>query len=227
MIAVSEPYANQDEAIRVATLLENSTLVVTDKRVETLEEAPPLPYTTATLLEDATTYLRCDADQIMHLAQLLFEGVELYGSPTGLITYHRTDSTFVAPEAQVQAKKVIVELFGKNSLPGHPHITGIVPPNSEQRFGITNLRQGTHLSSLWASIFKRYRPNQQSSINNHKFQQSHEAIRPTSPKRQPDSLVGVLGEEELALYRLIWERFIASQMKAASYRATIVDLEAV
>jgi DNA topoisomerase-1 len=225
VIAVSEHYTRQAEAIQAAVFLENSSLVVTDKRVEILEETPPSPYTTATLLEDATTRLKCDADQIMHLAQLLFEGIDLNGSPpTGLITYHRTDSLFIAPEAQVEARKVIVELFGKSALPEHLPMPIVIPPDIEQRSGISNQPQGTRLTSLLAFINIRFSPNHKSSINN---QQSHEAIRPTSPKRLPDSLVGVLDENELALYRLIWGRFIASQMKAARYRVTTVELEAV
>ena len=224
MIAVSEPYTSQAEAIQAAVFLENSSLVVTDKRVEILEEAPPPPYTTATLLEDATTRLKCDADRIMHLAQLLFEGVELHGSPTGLITYHRTDSIFIAPEAKHEARIVIGKLFGKSALPERLPMLVVSPPKNEQRSGISNQRQGIQLTPLWTLLFKRCLLNQQSSISN---QQSHEAIRPTSLKRQPDSLVGVLGENELALYRLIWERFIASQMKAARYLVTIIDLEAV
>jgi DNA topoisomerase-1 len=45
-------------------------------------------------------------------------------------------------------------------------------------------------------------------------QEAHESIRPTSFKRDPDSLAGSLKPEELRLYRLIWQRAIASQMAA-------------
>ena len=86
---------------------------MTGKHVEIIEEAPPQPYTTATLLEDATTRLNCSADQVMRLAQLLFEGIELYGAHTGLITYHRTDSILIALEAQVEAREVIAKLVWK------------------------------------------------------------------------------------------------------------------
>jgi DNA topoisomerase-1 len=226
VIAVSKPYSSQDEGFQAAEFLENSTLVVTAKRVEILEETPPSPYTTATLLEDANTRLNFDADRVMHLAQLLFEGVELYGTPTGLITYHRTDSLFIAPEAQVEARKEIAELFGKSALPERLPMPEVTPPEMTKRSGISDWHQNTCFAKSLVTLFKRYRPNQQSSISNHKFQQSHEAIRPTSPKRLPDSLVGVLDENELVLYRLIWERFIASQMKAARYRVTTVELEA-
>ena len=55
---------------------------------------------------------------------------------------------------------------------------------------------------------------------------AHEAIRPTSAARLPDSLASHLDDDALALYRLIWERFIASQMKPTRYRLTTVELEA-
>jgi DNA topoisomerase-1 len=57
-------------------------------------------------------------------------------------------------------------------------------------------------------------------------QDAHEAIRPTSVERTPESLSGVLKRDELRLYTLIWERFVASQMAAAIYDQTSVDISA-
>jgi len=57
-------------------------------------------------------------------------------------------------------------------------------------------------------------------------QDAHEAIRPTSVARTPASLAGVLKRDELRLYQLIWERFVASQMAAAIYDQTSVDIAA-
>jgi DNA topoisomerase-1 len=57
-------------------------------------------------------------------------------------------------------------------------------------------------------------------------QDAHEAIRPTSVTRTPDSLARILKRDELKLYQLIWERFVASQMAAAVYDQTAVDIEA-
>jgi len=57
-------------------------------------------------------------------------------------------------------------------------------------------------------------------------QDAHEAIRPTSVDRTPDSLSGFLKRDELRLYQLIWERFVASQMAPAVYDQTTVDIEA-
>jgi DNA topoisomerase I len=57
-------------------------------------------------------------------------------------------------------------------------------------------------------------------------QEAHEAIRPTSFARDPDSLGGQLGRDELRLYRLIWQRAVASQMAPKEQETTSVDLEA-
>jgi DNA topoisomerase-1 len=57
-------------------------------------------------------------------------------------------------------------------------------------------------------------------------QDAHEAIRPTYLDRDPESVKRFLGKDELALYRLIWNRFVASQMLPAVYDETIVDIGA-
>jgi len=57
-------------------------------------------------------------------------------------------------------------------------------------------------------------------------QEAHESIRPTSFRRDPDSLAAHLKPEELRLYRLIWQRALASQMEAKELETTTVDLSA-
>ncbi len=57
-------------------------------------------------------------------------------------------------------------------------------------------------------------------------QDAHEAIRPTDVNRTPDSLASKLGPDELKLYRLIWQRFVASQMTAAIFDQTTIDIKA-
>jgi DNA topoisomerase-1 len=56
-------------------------------------------------------------------------------------------------------------------------------------------------------------------------QEAHEAIRPTSAARTPASLKKFLDKDQFRLYELIWQRFVASQMKDAIYDATSVDIE--
>jgi DNA topoisomerase-1 len=55
-------------------------------------------------------------------------------------------------------------------------------------------------------------------------QDAHEAIRPTYLDRDPEEVKRFLGKDEYALYKLIWNRFVASQMKPAVYDETVVDV---
>jgi len=55
-------------------------------------------------------------------------------------------------------------------------------------------------------------------------QEAHESIRPTSFQRDPDSLAGLLAADELRLYRLIWQRALASQMAAKELETTTIEL---
>jgi DNA topoisomerase I len=57
-------------------------------------------------------------------------------------------------------------------------------------------------------------------------QDAHEAIRPTEVARTPDSLARYLKPDELKLYRLIWQRFVASQMMPAIFDQTTIDIQA-
>lgn len=81
--------------------LELEVLTV-EKIQKTIQPLPP--YTTDTLLEDATSFLKIPASDVMKLAQTLFE--------CGLITYHRTDSTRVSPQGLKVAKDYILDKYG-------------------------------------------------------------------------------------------------------------------
>jgi DNA topoisomerase-1 len=57
-------------------------------------------------------------------------------------------------------------------------------------------------------------------------QDAHEAIRPTSVAFTPESIRRYLSDEQFRLYRMIWQRFVASQMTQAVFDQTTVDIEA-
>ena len=210
-------FADQRSAEDAAVTLAGGELIVMDKQTEIVEEPPPPPYDTATLLEDSATFLQWKAEKTMQIAQALFEGIELHDAHFGLITYHRTDSQRVAPEAQAVARMVITRLHGKEALPSMPIL-------SLSDGGRVNLSPSP---SRLVNLFQRFgllRPSK-SQPEPDTGESAHEAIRPTSPERLPDSLRANLDDDHLALYRLVWERFIASQMKGAKYRVTTVELE--
>ncbi len=56
-------------------------------------------------------------------------------------------------------------------------------------------------------------------------QDAHEAIRPTSALRTPDSIKDSLSRDQYRLYKLIWERFVASQMSSAEYMTLSADIQ--
>ena len=58
-------------------------------------------------------------------------------------------------------------------------------------------------------------------------QDAHEAIRPTSASRHPDAIKKYLQEDEYKVYKLIWQRFVASQMNPAIFDQTTVDIDAI
>src|ERR1700726_4663707 len=57
-------------------------------------------------------------------------------------------------------------------------------------------------------------------------QAAHEAIRPTSAARHPEQVKQYLQEDEFKVYKLIWQRFVASQMNPAVFDQTTVDIDA-
>jgi len=57
-------------------------------------------------------------------------------------------------------------------------------------------------------------------------QDAHEAIRPTDATRNPDSIKRYLSPDEFKLYKLIWQRFVASQMTPAVFDQTTIDISA-
>lgn len=102
---------------------------------------------------------------------------------------------------------------------------------------ITYMRtDSTHLSGEALSSVREYiratfgasylpeKPNFFGSSNK-SAQEAHEAIRPTDVRRTPDSVAKNLTEEQLKLYRLIWNRFVACQMTPARFDATTALLE--
>ncbi len=73
----------------------------------------------------------------------------------------------------------------------------------------------------------QYRPDTPNVYKSKKdAQDAHEAIRPTSSMRAPDAVAQYLAEDQLKLYRLIWMRFVASQMRPALFDQTTIDVHA-
>ena len=148
---------------------------------------PTPPFITSRLQQEASRKLGFSPSRTMRIAQRLYEGIELgTEGAVGLITYMRTDSTRISPEAIASARAFIGEKFGAPYLP--------------EKAVVYATKKGA--------------------------QDAHEAIRPTSMTYPPDRFASSLAKDELALYTLIWNRFVASQMTPAVFDSTSVEISA-
>ena len=78
------------------------------------------------------------------------------------------------------------------------------------------------------TLGKQYLPESPNMYKGKKdAQDAHEAIRPTDAARTPESIAKYLSDEQLKLYRLIWQRFVASQMTPAVFDVTTAKIAAV
>ncbi|HUP52978.1 MAG TPA: type I DNA topoisomerase [Longimicrobiales bacterium] len=98
---------------------------VTDVKRRERRKNPSAPFTTSTLQQEAAKRLRFSARQTMSNAQRLYEGQAIGDrGQVGLITYMRTDSTRVSPEAVAQARRWIEAEFGEEYMPKSPRLYG-------------------------------------------------------------------------------------------------------
>ena len=112
---------NRDDAEAIVQALEDALYWVEKVEQKRKQRRPWPPFTTSTLQQAAAKSLGSPPKVTMKTAQQLYEGVSLgeEGS-VGLITYMRTDSTYVAPEAQAAAREVITRYWGEEYLPSKP-----------------------------------------------------------------------------------------------------------
>lgn len=92
-------------------------LLITKVDKKKRKRNPSPPFTTSTLQQEASRKLGFGAQRTMRIAQQLYEGVELDGESTGLITYMRTDSVNLAQEALEEIREFIAERYGKDNVP--------------------------------------------------------------------------------------------------------------
>ncbi len=178
----------KEETDAVLSRLENAVYTVASVKKGTRTKSPAAPFSTSTLLQDASSRLGFQSRRTMSVAQELYEGIEVEGlGAVGLITYMRTDSLRISDEARAAAKSFILENYGESYIPKTP---------------------------------KTYK-SKDSNI-----QDAHEAIRPTMPDLTPEKAKASLTSDQYKLYKLIWSRFIASQMADCVLDTTACSIEA-
>ncbi len=178
--------ANKDELDKVLSDLKGESYVVGKVVKKVAKSHAPAPFITSSMQQDALNKLGMNLKQTSAAAQALYEGVNIGGEHIALITYIRTDSTRVSPDAQKAAREFIAKKFGEKFVPAKPNI---------------------YASKKSA-------------------QDAHEAIRPITLDRTPESLKSTLSPENYKLYKLIYERFLASQMSDAEYNTVNAEINA-
>ncbi|MFA5250006.1 MAG: type I DNA topoisomerase [Parachlamydiales bacterium] len=177
--------ANERQAEKLSARLKKADLSV--EKVERKEKSrhPVPPFITSTLQQEAARHFGYAVSRTMSIAQSLYEGVDMGDEGTeGLITYMRTDSVQVTPEAVHSARAFIKKHFGEQYVPKEP----------------------------------RFYASKKSA------QEAHEAIRPTSLDRPPEKLKRYLTTDQYKIYRLVWQRFLSSQMESAIYDTVSADI---
>ena len=178
---------SKEEAELVLADLKDADFVVAGVKRAISPSHAPAPFITSTMQQEAQNKLSMNLKTISAVAQTLYEGVDVQGEgKVALVTYIRTDSVRVSPDAQKSALAYIGELYGKDYVPEKPN------------------------------VFKSKKS----------AQDAHEAIRPISLDRTPESIKGKVQPNQYKLYKLIYQRFLASQMADAKYATVAVDIEA-
>ena len=108
---------NEAEAMAAKDAIETGRFKVNRIESKPGQRNPSAPFTTSTLQQEAARKLGFNAKRTMQIAQLLYQGIEIDGEATGLITYMRTDGTQIAPEAVNETRDVIKADFGPDYLP--------------------------------------------------------------------------------------------------------------
>lgn len=100
--------------------IEAANFTVSTVEAKPARRNPHAPFTTSTLQQEASRKLGFAPAHTMRIAQRLYEGINIGGETTGLITYMRTDGVQIDGSAITQARKVIGEDYGNDYVPGAP-----------------------------------------------------------------------------------------------------------
>jgi len=123
---------NAEQANRIKTMLEGASFKALSVDAKPVKRSPGPPFTTSTLQQAASSRYGFSASRTMQIAQRLYEGVDIGGETTGLITYMRTDGVQIAPEAIEAARNAIGKEFGDRYLPEKPRFYSAKAKNAQE-----------------------------------------------------------------------------------------------
>ena len=177
---------SSEEVENIKSDLNGKPYIVKKVTKKVAKTHPLPPFITSTMQQDALNKLGMPLATTTKVAQTLYEGVDIKGEgKVALVTYIRTDSTRISPEAQKSAREYIANKYGDKFIPEKPNV---------------------------------YAAKKSA-------QDAHEAIRPISIERTPESIEGKVDKNVFRLYKLIYDRFLASQMSDALFNTVNLEIE--
>ena len=114
-------FKNKEEIQKAVDVINKTKFKITDVNTKVFRRNPLAPFTTSTLQQTASGRFGFGASRTMQIAQRLYQGVDIEGETTGLITYMRTDGTNISKEAIDDFRKFITDDYGDKYLPEAPN----------------------------------------------------------------------------------------------------------
>ena len=112
-------FKNKKEIDKAINIINKSKFKISDVNSKVFKRNPLAPFTTSTLQQTASGKFGFGASRTMQIAQRLYQGIDIEGETTGLITYMRTDGTNISMEAIDDFRKFIIDDYGKKYLPNN------------------------------------------------------------------------------------------------------------
>ena len=126
-------FKNKEEIQKAVDVINKTKFIIADVNTKVFRRNPLAPFTTSTLQQTASGRFGFGASRTMQIAQRLYQGVEIEGETTGLITYMRTDGTNISKEAIDDFRKFITDDYGDKYLPEAPNsYTGKKAKNAQE-----------------------------------------------------------------------------------------------
>ena len=164
---------NEASAFAARDAVKAATFTISAVEKKPGKRSPAPPFTTSTLQQEASRKLGFDAKRTMQAAQRLYEGIDIGGETTGLITYMRTDGVQTAPEALDEARSVIGNVYGRDYVPEKPRFYSTKAKNAQEAHEAIrptslarnpgSLRLEGDLGRLYELIYKRMIASQMES----------------------------------------------------------------
>jgi len=126
-------FKNKEEIQKAVDVINKTKFKIADVNTKVFRRNPLAPFTTSTLQQTASGRFGFGASRTMQIAQRLYQGIDIEGETTGLITYMRTDGTNISKEAIKDFRKFITDDYGDKYLPDAPNsYTGKKAKNAQE-----------------------------------------------------------------------------------------------